>query len=69
MSKILNFRDNFKILTFVPPKSYKGPPCVGCLAQITCQLQNNGLLEVISFHEQHNHEFAHSPMKHILRLS
>ena len=25
------------------------------------------MLEVISFHEQYNHEFAHSLMKHILR--
>jgi zinc finger SWIM domain-containing protein 3 len=40
---------------------------VGCLAQMTCQLQNDGMLEVVSFHEQHNHEFAPSPMKHMLR--
>ena len=25
------------------------------------------MLEVVSFHEQHNHEFAPSPMKHMLR--
>ena len=40
---------------------------VGCLAQMTCQLQKDGMLEVVSFHEQHNHEFAPSPMKHMLR--
>ncbi|KAM3731039.1 hypothetical protein ACB098_12G132200 [Castanea mollissima] len=39
----------------------------GCLAQMTCQLQKDGMLEVVSFHEQHNHEFAPSPMKHMLR--
>lgn len=40
---------------------------VGCLAQMTCQLQKDGMLEVVSFHEQHNHEFAPSPMKYMLR--
>ncbi|KAK9993571.1 hypothetical protein SO802_023274 [Lithocarpus litseifolius] len=40
---------------------------IGCLAQMTCQLQKDGKLEVVSFHEQHNHEFAPSPMKHMLR--
>ncbi|XP_065623147.1 protein FAR1-RELATED SEQUENCE 5-like [Quercus suber] len=40
---------------------------IGCLAQMTCQLQKDGMLEVVSFHEQHNHEFAPSPMKHMLR--
>jgi len=35
---------------------------------MTCQLQN-GMLEVVSFHEQHNHEFAYSPMKRKLRLT
>uniref|UniRef100_A0A2N9J0E1 FAR1 domain-containing protein n=1 Tax=Fagus sylvatica TaxID=28930 RepID=A0A2N9J0E1_FAGSY len=40
---------------------------VGCLAQVTCQLQKDGMLEIVSFHEQHNHEFAPSPMKHMLR--
>ena len=40
---------------------------VGCLARMTCQLQKDGMLEVVSFHEQHNHEFAPSPMKHMLR--
>ena len=25
------------------------------------------MLEIVSFREQHNHEFAHSPMKHMLR--
>ena len=25
------------------------------------------MLEVVSFHEQYNHEFAFSPMKHMLR--
>ncbi|XP_023929881.1 protein FAR1-RELATED SEQUENCE 5-like [Quercus suber] len=34
---------------------------------MTCQLQKDGMLEVVSFHEQHNHEFAPSPMKHMLR--
>ena len=34
---------------------------------MTCQLQKDGMLEVGSFHEQHNHEFAPSPMKHMLR--
>ncbi|KAK4594706.1 hypothetical protein RGQ29_018416 [Quercus rubra] len=40
---------------------------IGCLAQMTCQLQKDGMLEVVSFHKQHNHEFAPSPMKHMLR--
>ena len=40
---------------------------VGCSAQMTCQLQKDGMLEIVSFHEQHNHEFAPSPMKHMLR--
>ena len=26
---------------------------IGCLAQMTCQLQKDGMLEVVSFHEQH----------------
>ena len=34
---------------------------------MTCQLQKDGMLEVVSFHEQHNHEFAPSPMKLMLR--
>ena len=34
---------------------------------MTCQLQKDGMLEVVSFQEQHNHEFAPSPMKHMLR--
>jgi hypothetical protein len=34
---------------------------------MTCQLKKDGMLEVVSFHEQHNHEFAPSPMKHMLR--
>nr|XP_023897766.1 protein FAR1-RELATED SEQUENCE 5-like [Quercus suber] len=34
---------------------------------MTCQLQKDGMLEVVSFHEQHNHEFTPSPMKHMLR--
>ena len=34
---------------------------------MTCQLQKDGMLKVISFHEQNNHGFAHSLMKHILR--
>lgn len=34
---------------------------------MTCQLQKDGMLEVVSFHEQHNHEFAPSPMKDMLR--
>nr|XP_023876778.1 protein FAR1-RELATED SEQUENCE 5-like [Quercus suber] len=34
---------------------------------MTCQLQKDGMLEVVSFHEQHNHEFAPSLMKHMLR--
>ena len=34
---------------------------------MTCQLQKDGMLEVVSFHEQHNHELAPSPMKHMLR--
>ncbi|XP_050259986.1 protein FAR1-RELATED SEQUENCE 5-like [Quercus robur] len=34
---------------------------------MTCQLQKDGMLEVVSFHEQLNHEFAPSPMKHMLR--
>ena len=34
---------------------------------MTCQLQKYGMLEVVSFHEQHNHEFASFPMKHMLR--
>jgi zinc finger SWIM domain-containing protein 3 len=34
---------------------------------MTCQLQKDGMLEIVSFHEQHNHEFAPSPMKHMLR--
>jgi zinc finger SWIM domain-containing protein 3 len=38
---------------------------VGCLAQMTSQLQKDGMLEIVSFHEQHNHEFASSPMKHM----
>ncbi|XP_059461923.1 protein FAR1-RELATED SEQUENCE 5-like [Corylus avellana] len=34
---------------------------------MTCQIQTDGMLEVVSFHEQHNHESASSPMKHMLR--
>ena len=34
---------------------------------MTCHLQNDGMLEVVSFHEQHNHEFSSFPMKHMLR--
>ena len=34
---------------------------------MTCQLQKDVMLEFVSFHEQHNHEFASSPMKHMLR--
>ena len=40
---------------------------VGCLAQMACQLQKDGMLEVVSFHEQHNHELASSPIKHTSR--
>jgi zinc finger SWIM domain-containing protein 3 len=40
---------------------------VGCLAQMTCQLQKDGMLEVVSFNEQHNHAFVQTPMKHMLR--
>ena len=40
---------------------------MGCLAQMTCQLQKDGMLEVVSFHEQHNHEFASLPIKHMSR--
>lgn len=35
---------------------------------MTCQLQN-AMVEVVSFHEQHNHEFAYSPIKRKLRLT
>ncbi|KAF3962827.1 hypothetical protein CMV_012711 [Castanea mollissima] len=47
--------------------SYRHPISrTGCLAQMTCHLQKDGMLHV-SFHGQHNHEFAPSPMKHMLR--
>ncbi|XP_023893601.1 protein FAR1-RELATED SEQUENCE 5-like [Quercus suber] len=34
---------------------------------MTCHLHKDGMLHVVSFHGQHNHEFAPSPMKHMLR--
>ena len=37
------------------------------LAQMTCQLQKDGTLEVVYFHEKHKHEFALSPMNYMLR--
>ncbi|CAI0443964.1 unnamed protein product [Linum tenue] len=40
---------------------------IGCLAKMTCKLQNDGLLEVISFEANHNHDLAPTPMKHMLR--
>ena len=52
----------YKQVSFHHPISW-----IGCLTQMTCQLQKDGMLEVGSFHEQHNHEFAPSPMKHMLR--
>nr|XP_023914115.1 protein FAR1-RELATED SEQUENCE 5-like [Quercus suber] len=48
--------------------SYRCPISrTGCLVQMTCHLQKDGMLHVVSFHGQHNHEFAPSPMKHMLR--
>ena len=35
---------------------------------MTCQFQMDGMLEVVYFHEQHNHEFAYFPMKHMLKV-
>ena len=34
---------------------------------MTYHLQKDGMLHVVSFHGQHDHEFALSPMKHMLR--
>ena len=34
---------------------------------MACHLQKDGMLHVVSFHGQHNHEFAPSPMKYMLR--
>ena len=40
---------------------------VGCMAQMTCLLQKNGKFKVVAFNAEHNHAFAISPMKHMLR--
>nr|XP_023918547.1 protein FAR1-RELATED SEQUENCE 5-like [Quercus suber] len=49
--------------------SYRRPISrIGCLAQMTCHLQKDAMLHVVSFHDQRNHEFAPSPMKNMLRL-
>ena len=40
---------------------------VGCMAQMTCLLQKNGKFKVVAFSAEHNHAFAISPMKHMLR--
>ncbi|CAL1394117.1 unnamed protein product [Linum trigynum] len=37
---------------------------IDCLAQMTCQLKKDGLLEIVSFEANHNHDLAPTPMKH-----
>lgn len=38
---------------------------MGCLVK-ACQIQKDGMLEVVYFYEQRNHELIHYPMKHML---
>ncbi|CAL1394878.1 unnamed protein product [Linum trigynum] len=40
---------------------------VGCLARMTCQLKNDGMLEIVKVEENHNHDLTPTPMKHMLR--
>ena len=41
--------------------SYRRPISrTGCLAQMTCHLQKDGMLHVVSFHGQHNHDAERS---------
>ncbi|XP_059658738.1 protein FAR1-RELATED SEQUENCE 5-like [Cornus florida] len=42
---------------------------VGCEAQVTCLLQNNGKFKVVSLNKSHNHDLVRTPMKHMLRVN
>ncbi|CAN0827090.1 Protein FAR1-RELATED SEQUENCE 5, partial [Linum grandiflorum] len=42
---------------------------VGCLAEMTCQLQTDDMLEIVKFEATHNYELAPIPVKHMLRCN